>query len=101
MDISEMVQCLDVIGKLGEVPLLNFPRVWRLAPGNRQVYDEVRILGSVTRAMCALIICHKGSAAGEGKHVSVSKYLVVCSHLAQLLFFFFVATKQLLCGSEQ
>ena len=100
MDVSEMVQCLDVIGKLGEVPLLNFPRVWRLAPGNRQVYDEVRILGSVTRAMCALIIGHEGSAAEEGEHLSVSDYLVVCSRLAHLLFFLFRRNKTAFCAAQ-
>ena len=100
MDVSEMVQCLDAIGRLTDTPWLNFPAAWRTSVGNRTIYYEMRILGSVARAMCAMIIGHEGRADEEGTHLSVSEYLVVGSRLSHLLFFLFRRNKTSFCAAQ-
>ena len=73
MDVSKMVQCLDAIGRLADVPWLNFPPVWRNATGNCTIYYGMKIIGSVTSAMCAMITGCEGRADEEGDHISGSE----------------------------
>ena len=89
MDVCEMVKCLDVVGRLSDVPFISFPKEWQQSTGNRVVYQELRLLGHVMRLMCTLIIGHEGYASDDGKNLSVSEYLERCSRLSFLLFFLF------------
>ena len=100
MDVSELVQCLDAIGKLAMVPFVQFPSDWRAERGNRTIYEEVKLLGAVVRSMCTMIIGHEGAASEEGVHLSVSEYLTVCSRLSHLLFFLFRRNKTRFCAAQ-
>ena len=75
MDVKEMVECLVAIATLDNSPWLNFPDTWRSTAGNRTIYNEMRNLGLVARATCAMIIGHEGKVDEEGDHLSVSEYL--------------------------
>ena len=71
MDVKEMVECLDAIAELKNIPWLTFPDTWRSSADNRTIYDEMKILGSVAQAMCTMIIGYEGNADEEGDNLSV------------------------------
>ena len=100
MDVKEMVECLDAIASLANSPWITFPDSFRSTAGNCTIYNEMRIFGSVARAMCAMIIGHEGQADEEGNHLSVSEYLAVCSRLSHLLFFLFRRNKTAFCAAQ-
>ena len=72
MDVANMIKCLDYIGKLSNVHWHAFPHAWRSVSGNRTKYKEIKVLGHVTRLMCALIIRHDSGAMEDSNHLSVS-----------------------------